>query len=160
MERPPQPVSVVLAIALAALSPACALAPPVRSSGALAKRGVRVAVVGQRCAETVEPEWPEASLVEERVAVEVRNDDAAPVTVRREDLRLLGPDGRQVPGGGWSAHEPVSIAPGQSETFDVVFMTRGGLSCTQPMRLDADSGVTLGSAPIPVGVVTFTPSRP
>ena len=38
-------------------------------------------------------------------------------------------------------------------------MTRGGLSCTKPMQLDADSGFTVGAAPVKVGAVTFVPSR-
>jgi hypothetical protein len=59
-----RPFFVTLALALAGLAPACALKPPVENSGALAKDGVQVSVVGQRCTETVEPEWPGANLVE------------------------------------------------------------------------------------------------
>jgi hypothetical protein len=81
------------------------------------------------------------------------------VTVHPAALRLRGADGRQVPSDGWAAPEPVSIPPGQGTTFTVGFTTRGGVSCTQPMQLDVESGVAVGSAPVRLGSVTFTPSR-
>jgi hypothetical protein len=154
-----RPFFVTLALALAGLAPACALKPPVENSGALAKDGVQVSVVGQRCTETVEPEWPGANLVETVVELQVRNAGAAPVTVRRDQLKLRGGDGRKVPSGGWCAADPISIDAGQSKTFKVQFMTRGGLSCTKPMQLDAESGITMGAAPVQVGAVTFVPSK-
>lgn len=41
----------------------------------------------------------------------------------------------------------------------VRFMTRGGMSCTKPMVLDADAGITAGAAPVQIGAVTFLPSK-
>jgi hypothetical protein len=157
-EREPR-ASLLLVLGLTASVAACALRPPAQNSGALAKDGVRLSVVRQRCTETVEPEWPGANLVRAVVEVQVRNDSGAPVTVRRDRLRLRGVDGRQVPSGGWGAGEPISIASGTTRTFTVEFMTRGVLSCTKPMQLDADAGIQAGASPIRVGSVTFVPSR-
>jgi hypothetical protein len=148
-----------LAIAAGGLAPACALKPPIQNSGALAKDGVQVAVVGQRCSETVEPEWPAANLVETVVELQVQNSGAGAVTVHRDQLRLRGVDGREVPAGDWCAADPLAVESGQTKTFTVRFMTRGGLSCTQPMSLDADAGFTMGAAPVQVGAVTFVPSK-
>lgn len=152
-------VVAVLGLAAGGLAPACALKPPVENSGALAKDGVQVAVVGQRCTETVEAEWPGANLVETVVEVQVQNNGAAPLTVHRDQLKLRGVDGRKVPSGGWCAADPISVDPGQTKTFAVRFMTRGGMSCTKPMALDADAGITVGAAPVQVGAVTFLPSK-
>ena len=136
------------------------LKPPVENSGALAMDGVQVSVVGQRCAEIVEPEWPDANLVEAVVELQVQNGGPTLVNVHRDQLRLRGADGREVPNGSWGATEPIAVDAGQTKTFQVEFMTRGGLSCTQPMQLDAESGFTMGAAPVQVGAVTFVPSKP
>jgi hypothetical protein len=156
--HPFNPTGFLMTIGLA-LAPACALAPPVQTSGTLAKSGVQVSVVGQRCTETVEPEWQGANLVEATVQVEVRNGAPAPLTVDRDQFHLRGADGRKVPTKGWSAREPLSVESGQTKTFKLDFLTRGGLSCTKQMQLDAESAVELGTAPLQLGSVTFVPSR-
>ncbi|MES1209017.1 MAG: hypothetical protein ABUS79_24020 [Pseudomonadota bacterium] len=154
-----RPFVLALAFAAGGLAPACALKPPVANSGALAKDGVQVSVVGQRCRETVEPEWPGANLVETVVELQVENSGPGPLTVRRDQLKLRGLDGRKVPSGGWCAADPISVESGQTKTFKVQFMTRGGMSCTKPMQLDADAGITMGAEPVQVGAVTFVPSK-
>ncbi|HSS37467.1 MAG TPA: hypothetical protein VLT58_01740 [Polyangia bacterium] len=146
-------------MATGGLTAGCALKPPVENSGALAKDGVAVSVVGQRCTETVEPEWPGANLVETVVELQVANSGASAVTVHRAQLKLRGLDGRRVPSGGWCAADPIAVESGQTKTFTVEFMTRGGMSCTKPMQLDADTGITMGAAPVQVGAVTFVPSK-
>ena len=153
--RPPA----ALAVGLFAFLPACALKPPVENSGTVSKDGVQLAVIGQRCTETVEPEWPGANLVQTIVEVQFANAGSAPLTIHPDRFHLRGTDGRKVPAGGWRAREPLSVDAGQSKKVKVEFMTRGGLSCTKPMELDADSGVTVGATPVKVGSVTFVPSR-
>ena len=159
MTRTLRDLFVPLAVAAGVLAPACAMRPPVENSGALAKDGVSVQVVGQRCTETVEPEWPGANLVETVVELQVQNSGPAPLTIHRDQLRLRGLDGRDVPSGGWCATAPVSVESGQTKTLEVQFMTRGGMSCTKPMQLDAESGITVGATPVRVGAVTFVPSK-
>jgi hypothetical protein len=144
---------------LLALAPACAMSPPAQNAGSLARDGVQVAVVGQRCTETVETDWPGANLVEATVQFQVRNSNPNPVTVNQEQLYLRGTDGRRVPSRGFESREPVHVESGQSQTFDLHFMTRGGISCTKPMQLDAESGITVGTEPLRIGSVTFVPSH-
>jgi hypothetical protein len=144
---------------LLALAPACAMSPPVQNAGTVASDGVQVAVVGQRCTETVETDWPGANLVETTVEFQVRNTNANPVTVNREQLYLRGTDGRPVRSRGWDSGQSVLVGSGESKTFDLQFMSRGGMSCTKPMQLDAAAGLTVGTMPLRVGSVTFVPSK-
>jgi len=144
---------------LLVLGPACATTPPVQNAGSVASNGVQVAVVGQRCTETVETDWPGANLVQATVEFQVRNSNPNPVTVNREGLFLRGTDGRPVPSRGWESGDTVLVGSGETRTFDLRFMTRGGISCTKPMQLDAASGITVGTVPLRMGSVTFVPSK-
>ncbi len=144
---------------LLALAPACAMSPPAQNAGSLASDGVQVAVVGQRCSETVETDWPGANLVEATVQFQVRNTNPNPVTVKREELYLRGTDGRRVQSRDWNESAPVTVESGQTQTFDLRYLTRGGLSCTKPMQLDATSAIRVGAEPVRIGAVTFVPSR-
>jgi len=144
---------------LLALGSACAMSPPAQNAGALSNDGVQVAVVGQRCTETVETDWQGANLVETTVQFQIRNANPNPVTVNREQLYLRGTDGRRVQSRDWSESSPVTVESGQSQTFDLRYLARGGLSCTKPMQLDAESAITVGTTPLRIGSVTFVPSR-
>ncbi len=147
-------------IALAALTPACALHPPVQNSGAAADpSGVEIAVIGQSCTETVETELPGVNLVEARIEVQVRNAAPPPLVIHRDAFRLRGADGRAVPTTTWKASDPLSIEAGQAGNFELRFMSRGGLSCTKPMQLEAAGGITKGAAPVRIGAVSFVPSH-
>jgi hypothetical protein len=53
----------------------------------------------------------------------------------------------------------LSIEAGQAGTFELRFQSRGGLSCTRPMQLEASAGITKGETPVRIGVVSFVPSR-
>jgi len=149
-----------LTSALAALAPACALHPPVQNSGAaVAPSGVEIAVSGQSCTETVETDLPGVNLVEAIVEVQVRNAAPPPLVVHRDAFRLRGPDGRAIPTMTWRAGEPLSIEAGQSGTFELRFQSRGGLSCTKPMQLEASAGITKGTEPVQIGAVSFIPAH-
>jgi hypothetical protein len=150
------------AFAVAALTSSCAglkMQPPAQTSVASAPAGVAVSVVGQRCSQSVEPEWPGADLVQATVEAEVRNATAAPVTVHRDGFRLVAPDGQAIPTSSWEAEKPISVAAGQTESFKLRFMDRGGLSCSKEMRLDGPSAVTEGSGVVQVASVSFLPAR-
>jgi hypothetical protein len=124
--------STSLAAALIAFTPACALHPPVQNSGAaIAANGVEVAVLRQSCTETV----------------------------HRDAFRLRGADGRAIPTTTWNAGEPLSVEAGQARTFELRFMSRGGLSCTKAMQLEAAAGITKNAAPVQIGTVSFVPSH-
>ena len=147
-------------VALAALAPACALRPPVQNSGAVTEpSGVEISVIGQSCTETVETELPGVNLVDATVEVQVRNAAPPPLVVHRDAFRLRGADGRAIPTTTWRASDPLSIEAGQAATFELRFMSRGGLSCTKAMQLEASAGITKGAAPVRIGAVSFVPSH-
>ncbi len=147
-------------VALAALAPACALHPPVQNSGAAVdSSGVEVSVIGQSCTETVETELPGVNLVDAMVEVQVRNAAPPPLVVHRDAFRLRGADGRAIPTTTWKASDPLSIEAGQEGTFTLRFQSRGGLSCTKAMQLEASAGITKGAEPVRIGAVSFVPSH-
>jgi hypothetical protein len=154
---------IILVVALVGgtmLAPACALQPPAQNGGAAkSDNGVAVAVVAQRCTETVETDLPGVPLVEAKVEVEIRNAAPPPLIVHRDAFRLRGPDGRAVPTISWQAGDPLPIEAGQTRNFELRFMSRGGLSCTKAMQLEASAGITKGDAPVQLGAVTFVPSH-
>ena len=160
MKIEPTRILFFTSIAVAALAPACALHPPVQNSGAATDpSGVEIAVIGQSCTETVETELPGVNLVEATVQVQIRNAAPPPLVIHRDSFRLRGPDGRAIPTRTWMASEPLSIEAGQASTFELRFQSRGGLSCTKPMQLDASAGITKGSEPVRIGAVSFVPSN-
>jgi hypothetical protein len=142
------------------LAPACALKPPLQNTGAAtAAGGIVMAVQRQSCDETVQPKQPGNDLVEAIVEVEIRNPSDLPLAVHRDRLRLIAPDGSSIRTSTWFASEPLTVAAAQSQTFQVRFMSRGGLSCWKPMELHADGAVMHGAAPLTLAAVRFTPSH-
>ena len=59
----------------------------------------------------------------------------------------------------WRAVDPLALNAGETRTFELRYMTRGGLECAGEMRLDADAGLRMNGHAIQVGAVTFRPSR-
>ncbi len=153
-------VRAVLIVGLFVVAPACGLRPPVQNSGAATSpEGVSFAVLAQRCTETVETDLPDVPLIEIRLQIEVRNATPPALVIQGGAFELRGPDGRSIPTTSWKETDPLSIAAGQTRTVELRFMTRGGLSCTKPMQLEAPTRVTKGDAPVRLGPVTFVPSR-
>jgi hypothetical protein len=157
---PTSTLSGILVLAFMALTPACAgLEPPIRNSGPAAATGVEVAVLRESCSQTVETEQPGNDLVEAVVEVEVRNATAAPVSVHRDGFRLRAPDGSAIRTSTWFSSDPLPVVAGRAETFQLRFMSRGGLSCSKVMQLDASAAVTKGEEPLRLGSITFQPSH-
>jgi hypothetical protein len=151
---------ILIAALLAVLASACAMTPPLQNGGAATTAGgIVLAVERQRCSETVQPKQPGNDLVEAIVEVEVRNPTDLPVAVHRDRLRLTAPDGSSIRTSTWFASDPLTVAAAQSQTFEIRFMSRGGLSCWKPMELRADGAVTRGAQPLPIAAVRFTPSH-
>jgi hypothetical protein len=153
-------------VALTSLLPACLLTacatmtPPAQNGGpALSDRGIGVAVLRQSCAQAQEPDQRGWDLVEAEVEVEVRNGSPEPATVHRDRFRLVAPDGSALASSTWRSADPLTVAGGQTQTFALRFMTRGGLECTREMRLDPDSGITLRESPVAFQPVSFVPTR-
>jgi hypothetical protein len=149
-----------LALGLALLPAACGLAPPIQNSGAaMTKDGVRIAVLAETCSETVQQRQPGNDLVEAIVEVQIENPTEAPVEMHRDAFRLCAADGSAIRTSTWHAADPISVAPGQTQTFRLRFMSRGGLSCWREMELRPYAAVTRGAEPQRVGSIRFVPSR-
>ncbi len=135
--------------------------PPVRSSGQVGSNdGVSLAVLRQACSQTTEPEQPGFDLVEERIELRVHNGAPAPATLHRGAFRLMTPDGSALKTLTWLAAEPLTIAAGTDSTFELRFMARGGLACTQEMRLAVNDALELRARPVDLQAIAFLPERP
>ncbi len=144
----------------AALAPACGLRPPTKNSGAArSAEDIQVAVLRQSCSQTAETEEPGNDLVETTVEVEVRNATSAPIAVHRDGFRLGASDGSAIRTSTWFATDGLSVGPGQSQTFELRFMSRGGLSCSKEMTLESPAAIARGTEPVKIGAVTFVPTH-
>jgi hypothetical protein len=152
--------TVVAALLLATLAPACGLQRPIQSSGsAISKEGIQLRVLRQNCSETVQPKQPGNDLVEVIVEIEIRNGLSEPISVHRDGFRLGAPDGSAIKTSTWFAIDPVTVDAAQALKFQLRFMARGGLSCWREMALKAFSAVTRGTAPVEIGSVSFIPGH-
>lgn len=147
--------------AVATSGAACApMQPPVKNGGpALSQTGLQLSVARQGCSQSSEPDFPGADLVEERVEVTVRNGSSAPAEVHRDRFRLVAPDGQALPPVTWNAADPLMVPGGNNETFELRFMTRGGLECSKEMRLDPDGALMVQARPVAFQPVSFVPTR-
>jgi hypothetical protein len=116
-------------------------------------------VTRQRCDQVSEPDEYGWDLVETTLEVQIRNATPAKLTVRRDAFRLLGPEGTALKTLTWRAADPLTIEGGATGTFQLRFMTHGGLECAGEMALDVDGGLSLPDGPVKIGAVTFVPSR-
>jgi hypothetical protein len=145
---------------LTALALGCGLHPPLQNGAAAVGDGVQVALLRQSCSQTVEADEPGNDLVEAIVEVQVHNGAATPISIHRDGFRLGAADGSAIRTSSWAANEAMPLAPGQTQTFQLRFMSRGGLSCSAPMTLDSPAAVTKGDRPVNLAGVRFTPERP
>ena len=136
------------------------MTPPAHSSGEVqSPAGVTFALARQGCAETVDPDQPAADLVEERLEVRISNGSPQAVTVQRDKLRLLAPDGSLLETVTWGADKPITVPSGQDRTFKVRYMAKGGIACDAEMRLDARQAVAAPDHAIRLGGISFVPRR-
>lgn len=151
---------VAITLFLATVGSGCALAPPFRNSGpAVSQQGVQLAVTRQRCDQVDEPDEYGWDLVETTLEVQIRNATPARLTVHRDAFRLLGPEGSALRTQTWGAADPLTIDGGTTGTFELRFMTRGGLECAGEMALDVDAALALPDGPVKIGSVKFVPAR-
>ena len=142
-------------------APACApLRLPYRAGAPAASReGVEIAVNRQSCTQDQEPEFYGEDLVEEVVELQVKNATGDAVTLQRDAFLLISPDGRGLKTLTWKAIDPLALSAGETRTFQLRYMPRGGLECAREMKLDFDGGVKINGRPVALGVVTFQPSH-
>lgn len=161
MKRQPFVSMISKAAIVVLFAPACAsLHPPAQNSGpGLSPEGVQIAVARQTCAQTQEPDYYANDLVETTLEIQVRNSTPDPITVHRDVFRLVTPEGIALRTMTWRAVDPLIVGGGETGTFELRFMARGGIECAREMVLEADSGVTLRDKPVHLGGVHFVPSR-
>ncbi|HVZ88686.1 MAG TPA: hypothetical protein VHG72_17065 [Polyangia bacterium] len=142
-----------------AVFPACAGLQPVQRVAVANPPGpVAVSVLREGCSQNVDPQWPGADLVEATVEARVSNQTGDALVVRRDGFRLMAPDGRELRTSTWGADQPIALGAGQSQTFQLRFDDRGGLSCSGEMRLAAPAAVMKGGEVVQVAAVSFRPS--
>jgi hypothetical protein len=142
-----------------ATAPARDLRPPIYNGAATAEGGVQVAVLRQRCSQTVETEQPGNDFVETIIELEFRNRTSAPIAVRQDRIQLVAPDGRAIRTSTWFAGSPRPVEPGQAQTFELRFVSRGGLSCYKEMILEPSSAVVKGTAGVKIDPVRLAPAE-
>ena len=151
-----------VALTLVALAPACAPvgAPSWHGKPVVSAEGVQVGVPRQTCTQNVDPDFAGEDLVEATLEIEVRNATRDAVLVRRDQFRLVAPDGTAVKPLTWRSADPLTIAAGAEAAFELRFMNRGGLGCGAELALDAGAGVVVGQAPIHLAALRFVPHPP
>jgi len=149
-----QPLA-TFAVRLAAPGACAKMKPPAMNNGpALSTTGVQVAVVRQLCGEssvTALDTW-----IDETVELQVRNGSPGPVSVHRDKLRLLGPNGGVFTTGA-SPTDLLTVPNGGTETFEVTFTAHGGLDCGRPMQLDPSTAITSQESAVALPPVSFVP---
>jgi hypothetical protein len=124
-----------------------------------AEGGIEVGVLHQSCRQTVETEQPGNDLVDTDVELEIRNGTSAPIAVHRDRFQLVAPDGTAVRTSGWFAGAPRSVDRGRTQTFQLRFMSRGGLSCYKEMVLASPSAVVNGAQAVTLDAVRLAPAH-
>ena len=151
----------VVTFGLTMVASACGLQPPIRNSGDVTTAdGVQVAVLGQRCSQTVDNYLPGSDLVEMTVQIEVRNNTPDTLGIYRNGFRLTGTDGRSIPTSTWFSNRPMALGPQQTQTFDLRFMSHGGLSCSKEMTLESPSAIVRGTTTTTIGSIRFVARAP
>jgi len=148
----------IAGLLIAVGSCATTMKPPVVNSGPVQSNdGVAVAVLRQACSQTEPVDEVPTAAVDETVEVQVQNGSPGPLTVRPGRFRLIAADGGAPPTAASRAGAAVTIAEGDTRTFEVQFMATGGLACTKEMRLDASEGITHQDSPVALQPVPFRP---
>jgi hypothetical protein len=131
---------------------------PATVTPTVSPEGIRVAVVAQACTRGQDDDYREDALAEESVRIEVQNATAANATIRREQFRLLTPDGFALKPQTWGAADPLAVTAGATQRFELQFMAHG-LECTREVRLAPGTGVRLGDKTVTLAAVRFVPAQ-
>jgi len=113
-----------------------------------------VDIVGQDCSDSHEPtDFAGSEVIQLRMKIGVTNRGAHNIAFAPERLRLIASDGlRPVPVG---ADSPLIVMPGETKVASVRFMTRGGLQCSEELRLDLSDSLVAGVTPVSLQPIAF-----
>ena len=152
---------VLSSLALALTSACAGLVPPVQSSGpSVSQEGIQFAVIDQRCTQSEEPVRANSDSSEELVAVQVRNLTRDPVTISRDEFRLMTLEGHALKPSSLGMVSPLILDAGQTSVFQLRFTDQGELRCASELVLDPGSGFRVGNRSLKLGVVRFVPDFP
>jgi hypothetical protein len=154
-------LSAGMLVSLALSLGGCAFHPPARNAGpAISAEGVQLAVTGQRCVESEEPDRRDNNLAEATLQIMVKNATAAPLTVHRDEFRLVtaAPRRAYLKTMTWGAADPLTVAGGATQTFELRFMNRGSLRCASDLLLTPDAGLAVADRPLKLAAIAFRPS--
>jgi hypothetical protein len=141
------------ALTLAAVLASGCFTAPARSSGPSQWDGVQMAIVGQYCEDSDDPDWEGFEAVQLRMKVSVTNRSSDQLAFDPDRLRLVAPD--TVKPGPVAADAPLVVAPGETKVAAVRFMNRGSLKCKEEMKLDPSDSLLAGTKPIPLPPIAF-----
>lgn len=126
---------------------------PARSSGPSRWDGVQMAIVGQYCDDSQEPDDRGSPVVQLRMRISVTNRGNDRLAFDPDRLRLVVPD--KMKPSPVAADSPLEVAPGETKVAAVRFMTRGSLSCKEELELDASDSLLAGTKPVPMPPIAF-----
>lgn len=116
-----------LLLALVATADCAHLRAPYSSdSPVVAPEGVRLALRGQRCAQSYDVDQNSTDqLVEEMLSVEIHNPTTALLTIRPEEFRLRTASGAALQTLARRGSTPVAVGPGETGVVELRFMASG-----------------------------------
>jgi len=151
-------LALTLTFAPALFSACASLGPPARTSGpSVSTEGIELAVAAQSCMQSSDTDWPEEDLTETVLEVHVSNGTDSALTVRRDDFRLLTPDGYALRASSWGAVAPLVVVGRETRAFQLRFLARDSSRCRRELRLDPRGGLVVGGRPATVTPVRFVP---
>jgi hypothetical protein len=131
----------------------------VRSDPPVARDGVSVALVGQRCGRlAVDPNFDELDL---DVVLRATNQSGVPVEVVPAEMRLLArgyspaPDSTKP----LSEDSPMTLPPNSTADVHVRFQRWGNAKCNQDMQLSLDRSLKMSGRDLPLKPLSFVPER-
>jgi hypothetical protein len=145
-----------VSLSFAALIPlfsGCAHAAPQPPISWASADGIRLSVADEKCAVLTDPDFVDNDLVEVSLSVDVANSSPRPVSLHRDSLRLIAPDGVALRPSTWGAATPIVVAPGKATRVQVSFVNRGSLRCDAPLDLNLKDALTSGDASLDPGTI-------
>jgi hypothetical protein len=127
---------------------------PAKSSGPSESDGVQMAIVGQYCEDSAEPDdFAGSEAVQLRMKIAVANRSKENVGFDPDRVRVIAPD--RVTPSPVAADAALVVAPGETKVAVVRFLTRGSLKCKEEMRLDPSDSLVAGARRVPLRPIAF-----
>ncbi len=138
---------------------ACGHGQPYRTSGPESAGGVQLAVTGERCSVSADPENPSAGATRLNVAtdLQVANQSDNPVLLARDHFKLSAQRGSETVTTKPLEAGLITILPGETTFLTLSFEERGDLDCRHELSLDPADAIQVGGAAVRFRPIRFTP---